>query len=75
MPRNHDPADDEPVEFDDAECIRETVMALRVRLDDGRELWVPKSVVHDDSEVFDGYDNATGKLVLARWFADKEGLT
>ena len=74
-PRDRDPADDEPVEFEDAECDRETAMALHVRLDDERALWVPKSVVHADSEVFDADDNASGTLVLARWFADKENLT
>ena len=65
---------DEPVEFECAECRRETAMALLVCID-GREVWVPKSVVHDDSEVFDADDNATGTLVVKEWWATKERLT
>jgi hypothetical protein len=36
------------------------------------EIWIPKSVIHDDSEVYK--EGAEGKLVVARWFAEKEGL-
>lgn len=35
--------------------------------------WVPKAVVHDDSEVFDAKDNAEGTLVVEKWFARKQG--
>lgn len=56
-----------------AECLRETAKALLVRVG-SRELWVPKSLVDDDSEVFDADENATGKLVVPLWWAEKEGL-
>ncbi|HZR80433.1 MAG TPA: hypothetical protein VFD92_04975 [Candidatus Binatia bacterium] len=37
-----------------------------------RELWVPHSVIMDDSEVFEpGHE---GQLVVKPWFAFKEGL-
>ena len=64
----------EPVEFDDCECRRETAMAPLVCID-GREIWVPESVVHDDSEVFDADDNASDKFVVKEWWATREGLT
>lgn len=54
-------------------CKRETLKALLVVID-GSELWVPKSVVHDDSEVFDAKDNDSGKLVLKRWWAEQNEL-
>jgi hypothetical protein len=64
--------------MDDVETIegvkakRESAKALLVKLADGREVWVPKSVIHDDSEVWK--ENTSGKLVVHRWFAEKEGL-
>lgn len=64
----------DPVEFDDCECIRETEMAILVRMydRDEEERWFPKSVVHDDSEVIN--DGDCGTLVVYEWFAEKEGL-
>ncbi len=58
-----------------AKAIVASVKALRVQLeseDDPR--WIPLSQIHDDSEVFDAKNNATGDLVVTRWFAEKEGL-
>ncbi len=67
--------DGDGVEFEGSLCTGETPKALFVKLDDGRVITVPKSVIHDDSEVFDEGDNRFGKLVIKQWFADKEGLT
>jgi len=65
--------------IDRAECIAETGIAMLVRCMRPNRLimtvWIPKSVVHDDSEVFDSKHNARGKLVLQAWWADQEGLT
>ncbi len=36
------------VEFNGCECIRETELALLVRMDDGREIWVPRSQINDE---------------------------
>lgn len=55
-----------------AHAIKQTELALLVRFDDKRELWVPQSQIHDDSEVYAVGD--TGKLVVARWWAEREGL-
>lgn len=58
--------------IDGVTAIRESPKALLVRLSGGAEIWVPKSVIHDDSEVYKAGTNGT--LVVARWFAEKEGL-
>lgn len=57
-----------------ATAIRETEKALLVRLETGDELWVPKSQIHADSEVYDAGEHADGELVIAEWFARKERL-
>ncbi len=70
--------DDEPFKAP-ARAIAESAKALKVVIEttDGRrEMWVPKSVIHDDSEVFGREpDNSEGTLVLKAWFAREEGLT
>ena len=35
-----------------------------------REQWIPRSVIHDDSEVY-GREH-TGKVVVMQWWAEKE---
>ena len=57
-------------EMGHAECIRETDKALLVNSEYG-ELWIPKSQIHDDSEVYEDGDD--GELVVNLWFAEKEG--
>jgi hypothetical protein len=56
-----------------AKLVQETDKALRVRLEDydDAEHWVPKSVVHDDSEVWDEH-NDEGELVVSKWWAEKQ---
>lgn len=59
----------------DVEVRRETSLALLVYFVDlDEEVWIPKSVIHDDSEVFDSDDNSEGEIVLKDWFCDKEWL-
>lgn len=55
----------------EGKAISETKAALKVKMDDDRALWVPKSVIHDDSEVYEV--GGEGTLVVFQWFADKEG--
>jgi hypothetical protein len=69
--------DDEQTFSVAARAVAESAKALKVEMDlpDGkRQIWVPKSVIHDDSEVFDNAENKRGKLVLHGWFAREEGL-
>lgn len=64
------------VEIEDCLCFFETPKAVAI----GRNftsdlndcLWIPKSVIHDDSEVWKKGDR--GKLVIPEWFALKEGI-
>jgi hypothetical protein len=63
---------DEDARFPSTLCVHETASAIRVRLEDGRAQWIPKSVVSEDSEVWKHGDE--GELVIAGWFALKEGL-
>lgn len=57
--------------IEDVEVLRETDDAILVQFDN-QELWVPKSVIHDDSEVYEmGCD---GTLIIAEWWAEKKGL-
>lgn len=57
-----------------AKVVRATGRALLCRLETGEERWIPKSVIHDDSEVYDQGENAAGELVVQGWWADREGL-
>lgn len=50
-----------------------TKKALQVKLPDGQCMWVPKSVIHDDSEVWKL--DQTGTLIVQGWWAEREGLT
>jgi hypothetical protein len=61
----------ETVEIDDVTVEAETDLALLCVIDD-KQRWIPKSVVHEVSEVAGQGD--TGTIVLLRWFAEKEGL-
>lgn len=61
-----------------AYALLETEKALKVRINTTKtkvvEMWIPKSFIHDDSEVYDAVDNRQGKLVLEGWAAKKLGL-
>lgn len=57
---------------DDVFCDAQTTKAIHVFVD-GEGLWIPQSVVHDDSEVWKKGDEGT--LVLHLWWAEKNGLS
>lgn len=63
------------VALENVTALRATEKALLCRIPDGnakRELWVPLSMITDDSEVFkEGHE---GQLVVKGWFAEREGL-
>lgn len=54
------------------DCVvtRVTEKAALLELNDGREVWVPRSCIEDgeDTAVFDK------DVAVAEWFVDKEGL-
>ena len=62
---------EELVEFDDIFCRRDTPIAILVRVE-GQEVWIPKSQIHADSEVFAA--GTDGKLIISQWIAEKKGL-
>lgn len=61
----------------DADALRETKPgnkdegALLV-LVENEEVWIPKSQIHADSEVY--AEGHSGELVIPTWLADKKGL-
>lgn len=63
-----------PFRIPDATAIRSTDEALLIEFGGGDQLWVPKSVIHDDSEVFDDEKNHEGDLVVFEWWAEKNGF-
>ena len=62
---------EQTVELEDVAVEAETDLALLCNIDDKKH-WIPKSVVHEDSEVSSEGD--TGTIVIMRWFGEKEGL-
>jgi hypothetical protein len=62
---------EQTVEIDDVTVEAETDFALLCSVEDKKH-WIPKSVVHEDSEVQSEGD--TGTIVIIRWFAEKQGL-
>lgn len=62
-------------ELGPATCIRRTDKALCCSVEDLGEIWVPVSVIHDDSEVYDSEENNVGELIVKLWWAEKEGYT
>lgn len=59
------------------QVLQESAKAIQVvMLDTGDIKWIPKSVIHSDSEVYEKptVGNGAGKLVVHMWFAEKAGL-
>lgn len=63
--------DEKNVSIADVECTAETDRAILVSVNGG-DHWVPKSQLHDDSEVYSKKDS--GKLVMSKWIAKQRGL-
>ena len=58
-----------------AKVLRDRSLALLVEIEDSpQEFWIPKSLIDDDSEVFDGDSNSEGELVIPQWLAEKKGM-
>lgn len=58
-------------EFEDISVAKETDKAILVEIE-GEEFWVPKSVIHEDSEVKE--EGTEGILIVKRWWAENNGL-
>lgn len=59
--------------IENATVVHETERAVLVEASDflGAE-WIPKSAIHDDSEVWESGDGPGG-LYVKEWFAEKQG--
>lgn len=54
--------------------IESTPKALLVEYE-GEEIWVPKSQIQDDSEIYSAKQiGETGELVIPYWLAEEKGL-
>lgn len=58
-----------PYSLGEAAILSETDRAIEVQIDGWIE-WVPKSVIHDDSEVWE-FGQDAGNLVVHRWWVEK----
>lgn len=56
--------------FHEVLCKHETAAAILCVID-GKDVWVPKSQVDDDSDVWE--KGGEGKLVVTQWWAEKAG--
>lgn len=55
--------------------VKASDKALQIELTDiGETRWIPRSVIHDDSEVYDDGANKEGEVVVKQWWAKQEGL-
>lgn len=61
----------DPVTIAGAVCVVQREQAIQVLIE-GERHWIPQSVVHEDSEVWQ--HGQTGKLIVHKWFARREGL-
>ena len=64
---------DKTLRIEDAEVKYESEKALLVDID-GDEHWIPKSQVHDDSEVYSKETSGDGALIISEWIAKQKGL-
>jgi hypothetical protein len=59
------------IEFGDVKAVADSELGLRISVG-GKAVWVPKSEIHEDSDV---YENGTeGTLIISEWVAKKKGL-
>lgn len=70
MRRSND-GGDEPHDIGEVTVTAETAKAILCVPKAGEQFWVPKSVVHDNSEAWKKGDE--GVLVVKSWWAEKNG--
>lgn len=63
--------DEKNVSILEVQCLGESAKAILVAVN-GDEHWIPKTQVHDDSDVF--AKGHTGKLVISKWIAIQREL-
>jgi hypothetical protein len=67
--------DDGGTSLGKGKCIRATERAILVKLEKGKEIWIPKRNVHDNSEVYEvGEEGNEGNVIVKTWWAEQEEL-
>lgn len=61
-----------PARFEGVWAICDTDAAVLVDVE-GTEVWIPKSLIHEDSEVYKA--DTDGELIIPEWLATEKGLT
>lgn len=56
----------------DCAVVHATEKAILIETDEGEKHWIPKSMLHDDSECFEA--DTDGDLILVDTIADEKGL-
>lgn len=56
----------------EARAIRDSGKALLCKIEEDVEVWIPKSQIHDDSEVYE--EGHEGTLVIPLWLAEAKDL-
>jgi len=73
MSRDRDDSGGEPHVLGEGKIIRATEKAVLAKIGD-KEIWIPKSCIHDDSEAFSDNENANeGSIVVLAWWAERNG--
>ena len=63
---------DDKTELQVEEVLKDSGQALLCLFETGDEVWIPKSQIDDDSEVYE--EGTTGTLIIPLWLAGKKGL-
>lgn len=64
-------ASEDAADFKVLSVVAVSTQAIKVELDTGDLKWVPRSVIHDDSEVYER--GHSGTMLLKLWWAQSHG--
>lgn len=64
---------EDAVVIEGATVVRETALAICVRVE-GDDVWFPKALVFNESEVWSLANPGPGNLVVPRWLAEEKGF-
>lgn len=64
-----------PESLGHGKVVKSSDKALQIELTDlGETRWIPRSVIHANSDVYDDDSNKEGEVVVNQWWANQEGL-
>ena len=53
---------------------KQTAKALYVVTEEHGSFWIPQSVIHDNSDVWDEEKGPMGELIIKSWYAREKGF-